>query len=275
MTEICYNVTVLEVETLQKETTKHNTHTFMLMNRRFRDLNPLFYGYEHCDVGKSHGPAVRKYTLIHYVVYGEGRVVKENREYTVHGGEAFLIHPHEVVTYFADTQDPWYYQWIAFDGSLSDHFAELPVVIPFPADFMQKVMEAGEQEMAEYRIAALLFSLYAELFEEKQTRNHYVRQVQDRIRALYMQPLRIEQIAEDMNLDRRYLSRVFKQKTGQTIQEYLISVRIEESMRLLEEGRTVEESAYLCGYEDPFNFSKMFKKRVGMSPRQWKNKNGG
>ena len=260
---------------MKKEVNAEGAHNFILMNREFGDLNPLFYGYEECASGKTFGPAVRKYTLIHYVVRGEGRVTKESGEYAVHAGEAFLIHPHEVVTYYADKHNPWYYQWVAFDGVLSTHFAELPAVIPFPIGFMQKVMEAGDQDLPEYRVASLLFSLYAELFEEKQPRNHYVRQVQDRIRALYMQPLRIEQIAEDLNLDRRYLSRVFKQKTGQTVQEYLISVRIEESMRLLEEGRTVEESAHLCGYEDAFNFSKMFKKRVGMSPMQWKKKNGG
>ena len=255
---------------MQKGTVAEKKHTFMLMNRGLGDLNPLFYGYEHCESGKSFGPAVCKYTLIHYVVRGEGKVVKQDGEYTVRGGEAFLIHPHEVVSYFADAQNPWYYQWIAFDGALSSRFSELPAVIPFPIGFMQKVMEAGEQELPEYRVAALLFSLYAELFKEKQPRNHYVRQVQDRIRALYMHPLRIEQIAEDLNLDRRYLSRIFKEKTGHTIQEYLISVRIEESMRLLEEGRTVEEAAFLCGYDDPFNFSKMFKKRVGVSPSRWK-----
>ena len=119
-------------------------------------------------------------------------------------------------------------------------------------------------------MAALLFEMYAELFEKSKPRNHYVRQVQDYIKALYMQPIRIEAIAEKMNLDRRYLSRIFKQKTGQTVQDYLISVRMEEAQRLLSQGKTVEEAATLCGYEDSFNFSKMFKRKFGVSPLQWK-----
>ena len=82
----------------------------------------------------------------------------------------------------------------------------------------------------------------------------------------------IAPIAERLNLDRRYLSRIFKQQTGQTVQEYLISTRIEEATRLLKQGMSVEESAHLCGYEDVFNFSKAFKKRMGVNPLQIKMK---
>jgi two-component system response regulator YesN len=124
--------------------------------------------------------------------------------------------------------------------------------------------------MPEHRIASLLFRMFAELNEGKRVRHHYVRQVQDHIRTLYMQPLRVEMIAEQMNLDRRYLSRLFKARTGQIVQEYLISVRLEEAQKRLEEGFSVEETARLCGYEDPCNFSKMFKRRLGVSPLYWK-----
>ena len=124
--------------------------------------------------------------------------------------------------------------------------------------------------MREYLVASLLFRMYAELFEGKKAHNHYVRRVKDHIRALYMQPLRVEEIARKMNLDRRYLSRLFKEKTGQTIQDYLISVRMEEAQERLREGFSVEETSRLCGYEDPTNFSKMFKRRFGVSPARWR-----
>ena len=242
----------------------------VLINRHLQDLNPLFYGYERCLPNKSFGPAIRKYTLIHYVVEGEGRVYKQDGEYAVHAGQAFLILPDEIVTYTADAKNPWYYQWVAFDGALSEKFRELPTVIEFPSGVIREMLSMEERDLREYRVAALLFEMYAELFERPNPRNHYVRQVKDYIKALYMQPIRIEAIAEKMNLDRRYLSRIFKQKTGQTVQDYLISVRMEEAQRLLSQGKTVEEAAILCGYEDPFNFSKMFKRKFGVSPLQWK-----
>ena len=245
----------------------------VLLNRQFQDLNPLFFGFEYCQNGYKYGPAIRKYTLIHYVVSGKGVFFKHGKKYTVQAGEAFLILPEEVTTYIADDKDPWYYQWIAFNGSLSKKFGELPPVFSFPSWVMPEILAQEEQPLREYHVASVLFRMYALLFEGKNARNHYVRRVQDHIRALYMQPLRIEAIAEKLNLDRRYLSRLFKQRTGQTVQEYLISVRMEEAKQCLRNGFSVEESAHLCGYEDASNFSKMFKRRFGISPLQWKGSN--
>ena len=82
--------------------------------------------------------------------------------------------------------------------------------------------------------------------------------------------IRVEQIAETMNLDRRYLSRLFKEKTGQSVKEYLSDVRMEEAKRYLKTGVSVTECAHLTGYDDVCNFSKMFKKYTGISPRRFK-----
>ena len=90
--------------------------------------------------------------------------------------------------------------------------------------------------------------------------------VKSYVNALYMQKIRVEDIAEKMNLDRRYLSRIFKAKVGKSIQEYIISVRMEEAKKLLEKGYSVVETALLCGYDDACNFSKIFKRECGISP---------
>ena len=242
----------------------------VLINRHFEDLNPLILGEEHCLPNHTFGPYVRKYTLIHYVVHGTGTVIKGAETHTVHAGEAFLISPDEIVTYSADANDPWYYQWIGFDGSLSQRFRELPTVIKFPSGIFQELLDIPESNVREYRVASVLYRMYADIFETRKPHNHYVRQVRDYIHALYMQPLHVEEIAQKINLDRRYLSRLFKQKTGQTIQEYLITVRMEEAKNCLEQGASVEKAARLCGYEDVCNFSKMFKRRFGISPFGWK-----
>ncbi len=253
---------------------KYEAHNIVLINRKFMDLNPLFLGFEFCRPEKSFGPAVRNYTLIHYVAKGRGRVFKNNIWHEVSAGKAFVILPGEVVTYVADREEPWYYQWIAFDGALSARFSELETVIDFPEGLVQEMLETEENNMREYRVASLLFRLYAELFESRVQHNHYVRRVEDHIHALYMQEMTVEGIANAINLNRRYLSRIFKEKTGKTIQEYLIEVRMEEAKKCLLRGFSVEESAKLCGYEDTCNFSKMFKRLEGISPLHWKQRRG-
>ena len=249
---------------------------YMLTNLHFRDLNPRNAGEEACASGKKFGPYVRTYTLIHYVISGSGTLYAQGSQYPVHAGEAFLILPDEITTYTADIQDPWHYQWIGFDGALSEEFAKLPRIFKINSDIFPKIIRSAALSAgAEYQVTAMLFRLYAELFATGSGSNQHVRKVESFIDANYMQPITVELIANRMNLDRRYLTRLFKEKTGQTIQEYLISVRLKEACEYLLQGFDVHETASLCGYEDTSNFSRMFKKHYGLSPAYWKRERSG
>lgn len=246
-----------------------------LINRAFSDLNPLIVGAENCEAGHSYGPAVRSYTLIHFVMSGDGTFVRGGEQYSVHAGEAFVILPDEVTLYYASEENPWSYFWIGFDGALSARFSEVAPVFSFSQNWGKELFSAVRNDgMSEYRIAAILFRLYAELFASEKPHNHYVRRVKNMIDTLYMQELSVESIAERMNLDRRYLSRLFKEKTGETIQECLIGVRMEAAKKQLLRGASVAEAAALSGYEDVCNFSKMFKRLVGVSPGRWRERMG-
>ncbi len=246
---------------------------YLLVNRFFTDLNPLLIGTEVCTPGHTFGPYTRDYTLIHFIKRGCGVLLCRGREYPVHAGEAFLILPGEITTYRADLKDPWEYAWVGFDGALTPRFSELPPVFSFTRNWPEEmILQYETSGTLEYGLASTLFLMYADLFLSAKPSNHYVRRVADYIHALYMQDLRVEQIARDMNLDRRYLTRLFKEKTGKTVQEYLIATRLEAAKRLLEEGRSVGEAAALSGYSDVCNFSKMFRRTYGTSPGRFRSK---
>lgn len=235
-----------------------------LTDRGLRDLNPLDAGQERCVSGKSFGPHARKYTLIHYVLSGRGTLYARGEAFPVEAGQAFLILPGEITTYTADRDDPWHYCWIGFNGSLTEQFAALPPVLTLPRELFEPILHGGPTP--EYRLAAMLFGLYDRLFSSARTENLHVRRVENYIRSNYMLPIRVEELAAMLNLNRRYLGRLFKENTGSTIQEFLIDVRLEAARRHLRQGSTVAEAARLCGYEDVSNFSKMFKHRCGHAP---------
>lgn len=245
----------------------------LLTNRKFKDLNPLVAGEHRCCSGHSFGPAVRKYTLLHYVLSGKGTLYARGGSYPVTAGQAFLILPGEITTYTADTADPWHYRWIGFDGALAERFSQLPPVFSLQSDLFPRLWQLGEDaSVAEYRLASALFTLYADLLEAKTNTNPHVARVVDYIRSSYMQPIRIQQIAAELNLDRRYLSRLFRENMGLSIQDFLVSVRMEEAKQLLQNGHSVNDSARLAGYEDASNFSKMFKNYYGHPPAAMKHK---
>ena len=242
----------------------------LIMNRHFSDLNPIVMGCEQCDPSIKYGPTIRKYVLLHYVSRGKGCLYNDAGAHPVAKGEIFRILPGEFVSYQPDREEPWFYTWIGFDGTLSEAFRTLPPVFPATPMIAQCFqMESNDTPALEYRIAAKLFRLWAELFGSLQNM-HYVRRVQNYIESSYASKIRVSEIAKSMNIDRSYLSRLFRERTGQSIQEYLIGVRMSEACRHLLEGRSVGETANLCGYDDSFLFSKLFRRHIGASPTHWR-----
>ena len=90
----------------------------------------------------------------------------------------------------------------------------------------------------------------------------------------YSEKISLDQVAENMYLSPFYISKIFKSETGDTPIRYLINIRLEKAMELLEEGYggSIQGVAALVGYDDAYHFSKLFKKRYGISPSQARKK---
>ena len=154
-------------------------------------------------------------------------------------------------------------------GDLAERFSELPPVVDIKTNLFSRMQEARNyQSCREEFLASYIFRLYCELFSDSEEQCDYVRQVCDYISSKYNENISICHLAETIGLERSYLSRMFKKKMGISIQEYLINIRMEHSKELLKSGFNVSQTARMCGYEDQFNFSKMFKKKFGISPKK-------
>ncbi len=102
---------------------------------------------------------------------------------------------------------------------------------------------------------------------------HYVvEQTKSILEKEYNQNFELERLAETVGMNASYISRLFKYKTGQTITEYLIGIRIAKAKELLTGRPDLKnyEIAEMVGYSDPVYFNKLFKKICGMTPKDYK-----
>lgn len=84
----------------------------------------------------------------------------------------------------------------------------------------------------------------------------------------------IDWIADRLSLSSRYLSDTLKAETGKTAKEHIHLFLIDTAKSLLlSPGMTVSETAYRLGFEYPQYFSRLFRKKTGMSPRQYQTEN--
>ncbi len=83
----------------------------------------------------------------------------------------------------------------------------------------------------------------------------------------------IEQLAGKMSVSQRYLSDTLKKETGKTTTEHLQLYLIDEAKNiLLKPNKSISEVAYELGFEYPQYFSRLFKKKEGLSPSEYREK---
>ncbi|WP_316831956.1 GlxA family transcriptional regulator [Pedobacter aquatilis] len=100
-----------------------------------------------------------------------------------------------------------------------------------------------------------------------------VASAQEKIESSYQDVATIEEMIKDIPSSRRNIVRRFKQVIGITPIEYLQQTRIEAAKKLLEQtAQQMTEVIYNSGYNDPKAFRKVFRKTVGMTPSQYRDK---
>lgn len=248
-------------------------HAEVIVDQKYFGLNPVQFGHEDCKPGHSFGPFVRTHWLLHYVQSGKGIFEREGKKYKVSEGDIFVIPPYKQTYYEADLKQPWEYTWIGFtSGEL--FLNTLPAVIRIQsAEKIFREMSqcanlgAGKSAFLSSKLWEL-FSFYLEGKPEEEP--DYVKYALNRIQTEYMNGIKIESIASELHIDRSYLSTLFSRYMGVSIKDYLTDLRLNKAAELMKEyGQSPSSAAFSTGYSDIYNFSKMFKKKFGVSPRNF------
>ena len=94
------------------------------------------------------------------------------------------------------------------------------------------------------------------------------------IQQHYNEPISLEQIATEANLNPEYLSRVFKEETGYNYSTFLSNIRLKKAEYLLiNTVEKVQSIAEMVGYSNVSYFSTIFKKKYGVNPYEFRRNN--
>ena len=225
--------------------------------------------------------------ILHYVTSGKGvfldSVFDENNGY--------LVVPNELEIVQADNENPYEVYWIMFRGiaatdilkkcdlakhnsvfqfSKNKQCAEILRKVLFEATPMNELEESYIMQAAFYQIIALHMSEKNELSVDITV----PQKVRSFIEINYHQQIKIEDIAKENNYTRNHLYKLFKKEYGISPQEYLLKLRIENAKLLLRDNTksiSVSDVAHAVGFTDCLYFSRLFRKRTGISPTEFKN----
>ncbi|MFY9177020.1 MAG: AraC family transcriptional regulator [Caldicoprobacterales bacterium] len=99
----------------------------------------------------------------------------------------------------------------------------------------------------------------------------YLQQLVSFVEVNYDKGITVAEVANYLNLNPKYLARLFKQETGQTISEYISRLRIEKGLSLLNQtDLSIQEISSQIGFSDSRSFIRLFKKTFDMTPGEYR-----
>ncbi len=110
------------------------------------------------------------------------------------------------------------------------------------------------------------------LSNNKADKTEHAENIAAYVQTNYMKKLTLDSIAATLNLSKSYVSHVFKEMTGFTVMEYLMGCRLTQVKYLLEmePSKALKDVAIESGFESVPHFSRYFKKKVGVTAREYR-----
>ena len=106
-----------------------------------------------------------------------------------------------------------------------------------------------------------------------ETMKDIVKQAADYIDEYYYEDISLTGLANQYNVEPSYFSKLFRQQIGETLMVYLTKVRIEKAKTYMKDPTiNLTEISFMVGYDDYSYFSRIFRKIIGMSPRDYRNR---
>lgn len=276
------------------------------MNIRYRSLAIGTVGHVRCERSWRMDRAWSRLLVdcdLFYIWAGEGKMCLRDAEVLLKPGVCILMRPGGNYTAEHNPDNPLGVTYIHFvprdsqgriclsDDTLPPEYHEItdPVFFSVVSEKIVRLCRRrqtdipasanAEDDCAAEQATALLGSLLAELeraatLREQGSPVRYREQIEKQIAQIYEQPTTVPSVAtlaRQLSLSKDHYTRVFRGIAGVSPRDLIQEARLDRACRLLKEtSLTVSEIADQVGYCDLYQFSRVFKQRMGRSPSTWR-----
>jgi len=265
------------------------------------EIHPLLRSLFPTDIGwypdaryhyRKRSEGAREHILI-FCLDGEGWCEIGDQRLTIHQQEALVIPRGIGHCYGASEEKPWSIHWVHFRGSSGDLFAhQLPEheyslkVDPKTAETLSALFtECYDSFIGGFVTHRLIYCsqvlhhLLGQMFFGNRAfspllRTSHFHNIEDTLHYLEKHiatRLTLEAMAEHAGLSISHFAATFKQQTGYSPVDYFIQLKMQYACsQLTLSNKTIQHIASEVGYDDPYYFSRIFKKVVGLSPHHYR-----
>lgn len=237
------------------------------------------------------GRILNEYQLI-YITKGQGTFTsKEQKTVEVKEGDMFLLFPGEWHNYIPGKETGWFEYWIGFNGIEMDNRVLAEFFIKQNPIFnvgkneelinlyklaltTAKEQKSGFQQILAGIVNLLLGFAYSanklRTFEDMKVTNQ-INRAKTIMNENAQAGITCEVVAKSVGMGYSWFRRIFKQYTGFAPAQYMQELKINKSKELLTNTMlTCQEIAYEIGFETPSYFNISFKRKTGITPKEYR-----
>lgn len=249
-----------------------------LPNMQNEDVNILNFVYE-TKKREYTGMNVETVYKMHLAVRGKGKFHTLHGVYDLNDGDIFFTRPS--MSYAIESGENFEYMYISYLGLRTNRLMDKLNISGERVIFknqteLKTIWENSildNKSILNLRCEGILlysFSILGEKITEDRENDDTVLKIKEYIEENFSDnSLSLEKISKKYSYNKKYISGVFKKKFGVGITQYTTRLRIQYACALMERGFTsVSDIAFQSGFSDSMYFSKVFKKVMGISPKE-------
>lgn len=257
-------------------------------------------GYLHLDAsGFTHDPPLWSHEQLPtdfqciYITEGIGWFTVDNKRYRVLPGTVLTLVPGSHYSYGPETGSGWTEYMVGFQGEYPEELQRLryfpPESVVRDVGFRDslvgiytEILEIAKEQRSGYQhlIGSQIMVLLAKINYQTQQgaqMQGYELELIEQVKTIFQEniyaTLDIETLASTMNISYTMLRDIFKKYSGLSPYQYFLQMKINKAKELLSEGNlTVKEVSFKLAFDNPYYFSRFFKKKTGVSPSKWNGK---
>lgn len=240
----------------------------------------------------SKGRVLDEYQII-YIATGSGFFESANCEQQpIKEGTILFLFPGEWHRFKPDPQRGWDEFWVGFKGTIIENIVQQQFLLKKSAvmkigssetiiQLFTNLVEITKEERTGYQplVSGIVMHLLGEI--HSLTKQHLylgediTESIINRARIIFRtnidQDIDMEEVAKELCVSYAWFRKAFKTYTGIAPHQYLLQLKIEKAKMLMaNRSKSIKEIAFSLNFESAFYFSKLFKEKVGVSPKEYR-----
>lgn len=261
--------------------------------------NPITKAFYVTDLGyypnafhhrRERNKGAKEYIFI-YCTEGEGWLHYNKQKTIIKPHHFFIIPKNSKHAYGASEKHPWSIYWMHFDGDIVPELFKrisnkdsIHDSIPYNSD----IIKLFDQIFNTYNSGFLEFEMeYASILSQRFISSFIYREInktsnfinsENLVNSIKVflnenlnKPLKTEDLVQEFNYSPSYIFTVFKKSTGYSLHHFFNLKKTQKACEYMNyTKKSIKEISFLLGFQDQFYFSRVFKKYMGMSPKEYR-----